>query len=127
MKKPITLSLLSTALIMGCTSPSSMPLVGADRDEKGCIPSAGYTWSELKQQCVQPFSIVDIRLTDPENPTLAVYVILAEEQGKAEVFSANLPENLILDAVKGGYAAKDKSLYLIKTPTGWELRKPTGS
>lgn len=115
MKKPIALSLLSTALVMGCTSPSSMSLVDAELDKKGCIPSAGYTWSELKQQCVQPFSIADIRLTAPENPTLAVYVILAEEQGKAEVFSANLPQNLILDAVKGGYAAKDKSLYLIKT------------
>ncbi|MFZ7135027.1 hypothetical protein ACLSZP_00295 [Avibacterium avium] len=123
MKKRITLSLLSTALIMGCTSPSPMPLVGADRDEKGCIPSAGYTWSELKQQCVQPFSIADIRLTDPENPTLAVYVILAEEQGKAEVFSANLPQNLILDAVKGGYAAKDKSLYLLNINNQWEIRK----
>ncbi|MFZ7108310.1 hypothetical protein [Avibacterium avium] len=123
MKKPITLSLLSTALIMGCTSPSSMPLVGADRDKRGCIPSAGYTWSELKQQCVQPFSIADIRLTDPENPTLAVYVILAEEQGKAEVFSANLPQNLILDAVKGGYAAKDKSLYLLNINNQWEIRK----
>ncbi|MFZ7218049.1 hypothetical protein [Avibacterium avium] len=123
MKKTITLSLLSTALIMGCTSPSSMPLVGADRDEKGCIPSAGYTWSELKQQCVQPFSIADIRLTDPENPTLAVYVILAEEQGKAEVFSANLAQNLILDAVKGGYAAKDKSLYLLNINNQWEIRK----
>ncbi|MFZ7201158.1 hypothetical protein [Avibacterium avium] len=123
MKKPITLSLLSTALIMGCTSPSPMPLVGADRDEKGCIPSAGYTWSELKQQCIQPFSIADIRLTDPENPTLAVYVILAEEQGKAEVFSANLAQNLILDAVKGGYAAKDKSLYLLNINNQWEIRK----
>ncbi|MFU2077432.1 hypothetical protein [Avibacterium endocarditidis] len=123
MKKPITLSLLSTALIMGCTSPSPMPLVGADRDEKGCIPSAGYTWSELKQQCVQPFSIADIRLTDPENPTLAVYVILAEEQGKAEAFSANLAQNLILDAVKGGYVAKDKSLYLLNINNQWEIRK----
>lgn len=108
---------------MGCTSPSPMPLVGADRDEEGCIPSAGYTWSELKQQCVQPFSIADIRLTDPENPTLAVYVILAEEQGKAEVFSANLAQNLILDAVKGGYAAKDKSLYLLNINNQWEIRK----
>ncbi|UXN35284.1 hypothetical protein [Avibacterium paragallinarum] len=127
MKKRITLPLLSTALLMGCISPLPMPLVGADRDEKGCIPSAGYTWSELKQQCIQPFSIADIRLTDPENPPLAVYAILAEEQGKAEVFSANLPKNLILEAVKGGYAAKDKNLYLIKTQTGWELRKPTRS
>lgn len=108
---------------MGCTSPSPMTLVGADCDEKGCIPSAGYTWSELKQQCVQPFSIADIRLTDPENPTLAVYVILAEEQGKAEVFSANLAPNLILESVKGGYMARDKSLYLLNINNQWEIRK----
>ncbi|MFZ7142359.1 hypothetical protein ACLSY0_01315 [Avibacterium avium] len=124
MKKRITLPLLSTALLMGCTSPSPTPLVGADRDEKGCIPSAGYTWSELKQQCVQPFTIADIRLTDPENPTLAVYVILAEEQGKAEVFSANLAPNLILESVKGGYMARDKSLYLLNNNNNkWEIRK----
>lgn len=123
MKKRITLSLLSTALIMGCTSPSPMPLVGAERDEKGCIPSAGYTWSELKQQCVQPFSIADIRLTDPEDPNLTIYVFLAEEQGKAEVFSARYPHNRLLEAVKGGYMAKDKSIYLININNHWEIRK----
>ena len=28
-------------------------LVGADRDEHGCIGSAGYTWCEPKQKCLR--------------------------------------------------------------------------
>lgn len=32
-------------------------LVGADRDENNCIGSAGYTWSELKQECIQVFEV----------------------------------------------------------------------
>jgi hypothetical protein len=32
-------------------SPSN--IVGNDRDEHGCIPSAGYTWCEEKQKCLR--------------------------------------------------------------------------
>ncbi|MCT4617400.1 MAG: hypothetical protein N4A38_04280 [Candidatus Gracilibacteria bacterium] len=30
-------------------------LVGGDRDEHGCIGSAGYMWSEFKKECVRPW------------------------------------------------------------------------
>ena len=30
-------------------------IVGRDRDEHGCIPSAGASWCEAKQKCFQPF------------------------------------------------------------------------
>merc|ERR1711957_803651 len=29
--------------------------VGCDRDENGCIPSAGYSWCELKKECIKPW------------------------------------------------------------------------
>lgn len=29
------------------------PLLGGDRDEHGCIGSAGYSWCELKQKCLR--------------------------------------------------------------------------
>jgi hypothetical protein len=32
---------------------TSTPLVGGDRDEHGCIGSAGYSWCELKQKCLR--------------------------------------------------------------------------
>lgn len=34
---------------------TNQPLVGNDRDQHGCIGSAGYTWSEPKQKCVRPW------------------------------------------------------------------------
>ncbi len=36
------------------------PIVGGDRDEHGCIGSAGYVWCEVQQDC--------IRLFEKENP-----------------------------------------------------------
>lgn len=31
------------------------PLLGGDRDEHGCIPSAGYVWCEKLQKCIRPW------------------------------------------------------------------------
>lgn len=30
-------------------------LVGGDKDEHGCLGSAGYTWCESKAECLRPF------------------------------------------------------------------------
>ena len=30
-------------------------IVGNDRDDHGCIPSAGYVWCEKKQKCIRPW------------------------------------------------------------------------
>lgn len=30
-------------------------MVGNDRDEHGCIGSAGYTWNEEKGECIRPW------------------------------------------------------------------------
>jgi hypothetical protein len=32
-------------------------IVGGDRDEHGCIPSAGYSWCEELQQCIRPWEV----------------------------------------------------------------------
>jgi hypothetical protein len=41
----------SEPLISDSEQPSQ--LVGSDRDEHGCIGSAGYSWCELKQKCLR--------------------------------------------------------------------------
>ncbi len=53
--------LMAGILLSGCiqststalTSEGDQPLVGGDRDEHGCIGSAGYTWCEPKQKCLR--------------------------------------------------------------------------
>ncbi len=34
-------------------TPDAPPLIGGDKDEHGCIGSAGYTWCEPKQKCLR--------------------------------------------------------------------------
>ena len=51
-----TLTLMAaTLLLAACNTTPKEPLVGADRDEHGCIGSAGYQWSALAGQCVRLF------------------------------------------------------------------------
>ena len=43
---------------MGALKMVSYPqraLLGGDRDEHGCIGSAGYVWSEVSQDCIRVF------------------------------------------------------------------------
>jgi hypothetical protein len=42
--------------LFACATPKG-PLVGADRDEHGCIGSAGYSWDASLQRCVRPWEV----------------------------------------------------------------------
>jgi putative hemolysin len=65
MKKILFLTLLLALIISGCAinknqantddknSQNGKQLVGGDKDEHGCIGSAGYSWCELKQKCLR--------------------------------------------------------------------------
>lgn len=125
MKK--TLSAVAFAFVLtACSQSSKMveePMIGGQQDAHGCLPSAGQSYSYLKQQCVQVFDIADIKLTDPDNNTLAVYGILSDDKQQVEVFASGLPENTILQSVKGGYVSQDGKVRLIKTKKSWKIRK----
>ena len=48
--------------VAGCGSDDSSPaageaMVGGDRDEHGCIGSAGYQWCERTAQCERPWEL----------------------------------------------------------------------
>ena len=43
----------SEPLTTNTPEPSGTPIVGGDKDEHGCIGSAGYTWCEEKQKCLR--------------------------------------------------------------------------
>lgn len=38
-----------------CPEDCGEELVGGDRDEHGCIPSAGYSWCNVTQKCIRPW------------------------------------------------------------------------
>ncbi|WP_274572211.1 hypothetical protein [Neisseria leonii] len=122
--KKIMPALLAAALA-ACTSLlfETEPVTGGGRDAHGCIPSAGYRWSVLKQQCIQPFDRPDIEAADPDNDTLAVYAVLSDDKSRAEIFAAGIAENTVLESVKGGYVSRDGTIRLLRGQGGWRLVK----
>ena len=121
-----TLALATSAIILTACSnaqpQAEMPTVGGETDAHGCLPSAGQSYSYLKKACVQVFDVADIKLDDPANKTQAVYGILSEDK-QVEVFTSDLPENTILEVVKGGYVSKDGKVRLMKTKKSWKISK----
>ena len=126
MKK--TLAFATSAMILtACSHAQSqgemLCLDKGKSDAHGCFQNLGESYSYLKKACVQVFDVADIKLDDPANKTQAVYGILSEDKQKVEVFASDLPENTILDVVKGGYVSKDGKVRLMKTKTSWKVRK----
>ena len=61
------------------------PMVGADEDLHGCKTSAGYTWSELKGECVRVFEIATpLKSYDSSAVQMPAFVIF--EGDRVELF-----------------------------------------
>ncbi|MCJ8350115.1 hypothetical protein [Moritella sp.] len=54
---------LFTLLVLSITACSNSDLeskpIGGDRDEYGCLPSAGYLWCERTQRCERSWELAD--------------------------------------------------------------------
>lgn len=111
--KKLIVTTLCLAGMAACSKPAKTAeektepapkAVGADKDSHGCKASAGQTWSELKQNCIQVFN-EGFRLNPVDPPkdaaVISAFIILSTDQSKLELF---LPD-----------AAGQQSLILNKT------------
>ena len=71
-------------------------LVGADRDEHGCIGSAGYTWSEVRKDCIRLFED-GIRTEAVDGSGQVMYVVFSPDSLKAELFSSESEGSEVLE------------------------------
>ena len=126
MKKALAFA-TSAMILTACSHAQSqgemLCLDKGKSDAHGCFQNLGESYSYLKKACVKVFDVADIKLDDPANKTQAVYGILSEDKQQVEVFASDLPENTILDVVKGGYVSKDGKVRLMKTKKSWKIRK----
>lgn len=100
--------LFSSLLLCAChTAPSKTAVNGADKKIHDCITSAGYVWSNLKNECVLPYEAgitllpIDVSL----DPRLAAFVIFNDDQTEAEVYMPGREGSVILQrkGQEGGY------------------------
>ncbi|MDD2954130.1 MAG: hypothetical protein PHC95_13385 [Parabacteroides sp.] len=96
------LALTSSALIIlsACNTNKAkeQAAVGSDRDEHDCIGSAGYVWSEVREDCIRPFE-AGVKLRDRKNAdaTTAAFLVFATDSLKAELFLPTVDKGIVLD------------------------------
>ena len=94
------------ALLLAGTSAlfaqQTKPKAGADKDIHSCIASAGYTYSELKKECIRTFEqkIQLKEIATKGNYTAAV--LFNKDQSKAEIFLKEEKKSLILNRTSKG-------------------------
>lgn len=59
--KGVTFAAVFAALLAGCAAahepPPKAPMPGSDRDDHGCIGSAGYAWCARTRRCERPWEL----------------------------------------------------------------------
>ena len=82
------------------------PRLGADRDEHGCIGSAGYVWCEVQKDCIRLFE-KGIRTEAIDDSNVSAFIVFSPDSTRAELFFSNDQPNEILERrglPSGGYA-----------------------
>lgn len=81
---------------------AQQPKAGANKDVHGCIASAGYTYSQLKKECIRTFEqkIQLKEIASKGNYTAAV--LFNKDQSKAEIFLKEEKTSVILSSSTKG-------------------------
>ncbi|WP_126651444.1 hypothetical protein [Chryseobacterium aureum] len=125
MKKTI---FLSTMFLGSLVFAQQTHVVGGDRDAHGCIGSAGYTYSQIKKDCVRTFE-QKIKLTEVSpkgSSTSMAAVIFSKDMKKAEVFVKDADSgSIILTRAAGKAKAWKKDGYVLVPfkKNGYQLKK----
>lgn len=110
----------------GIEKDSLAKVVGIDKDENGCVTSAGYKWSILKKICIRPFED-GIRLNPSTeikagDPVISAFAVLEEDGNKAELYLPNYKSSIIMERKSEGKPyIKDE--WQLLTDKGFTLKK----
>lgn len=76
-----------------------------DKDENGCLASAGYVWSKVNKECVKGFSGIQLNPIEKQNnedETLSAYVLFNEDASEAEIFLPKDTASIVLSRSEEG-------------------------
>lgn len=114
-----------TEQAMEDTSARKAVDVGGQKDEHGCLVAAGYTWSQLKQECVRIFE-TGIRLNPQDtslDQTTSAFIIFNDDQTTVELFLPFEKGSLLLErtGTEGKYQWKNGD-YALSVWKGYVLK-----
>ncbi|MEW6992797.1 hypothetical protein AADZ84_00795 [Colwelliaceae bacterium MEBiC 14330] len=111
----------SIAAVCDAKIPKSTALVGGDRDEHGCIGSAGYQWCGNLNQCIRPWELAKMKnLTDDSQESIAAIceTELSEKPQEVELVGSDRDEHGCI--ASAGYQWCTRLKQCIRP---WELAK----
>ena len=74
----------------------AVEIVGNDRDAHGCIGTAGYTWSQIRQECIRIFESGQLLSPIDKSETSVAFVVYSANWSKLELFSPTSSTSIIL-------------------------------
>ncbi|MCG2611866.1 hypothetical protein LZZ90_10150 [Flavobacterium sp. SM15] len=107
-------------------------VVGNDKDDKGCVTSAGYMWSEVRKGCIRVFEEgyrlapykdqAEASEEDNEQATLNAYIVFSNDKNVAELFLPNETKSVLLQREAEGkpYLHED---WMLESWKGYVLKK----
>ena len=94
------LLLVAGIVLAGCGNSKNKKnednMVGNDKDEYGCIASAGYIWSEVQKDCIRLWE-KGVRMESVANKENTAYIVFAPDSLQVELFFSGDQPNEILD------------------------------
>lgn len=100
------------------------PLVGNDRDDHGCIASAGYQWSEILKDCIRPFEKGTRLSSSDEKQDLAAYLIFNADSSKVELF---LPSQKSHPILSHKITTGNETIWNSKNCHSWSVKSKEGT
>lgn len=118
--KKLSLLLIASIVLFSCkltdqnnseSEDENLPLAAKDssvvndKDEHGCLATAGYIWSKMNKECVKGYTGIQLNPADkPENEdeTLSAFVLFSEDLNQAEVFLPNEANSVVLTRLAEG-------------------------
>lgn len=107
--------------------PAGETMTGNDKDEHGCIASAGYTWCSVQERCIRLWE-EGIRLSavgagHTAGAEFNTYLVFAADSLKAELFDVKRRTPVILQRKAGKSFWSDADLSVEKVSGKWIVRK----
>ncbi|NDI99140.1 hypothetical protein GWA97_08650 [Flavobacterium sp. LaA7.5] len=101
-------------------------ILGTDKDANGCVTSAGYRWSSIKNQCIRVFEegyrLNIVAELKSEGISKSAFVIFEEKGNRAELYLPNETAAILLEREKEGSPYKN-NVWLLQLNNGYSLLK----
>lgn len=123
-EKELQLMDRSRKLILTYGLTDTTKRLGVAKDEHGCNSAAGYTWSEVKGDCIRLFA-EGVQMSNVQDTlsSLVAYIVFSTDSLKAEVFVPDTEKSDVLERRNlpgGGYTWNEES------DDTWNVRQQDG-